>query len=78
MRKGRKESILFNISVDGINCERLYFEHLAKLINESGQNRYNAKILCKKISPEQFAKRSAHRPTDKKNNRKIPYIHIQD
>lgn len=33
MNKGRKESRQFNIFVEGINCERLYFEHLAKLIN---------------------------------------------
>lgn len=78
MSKGRKESRQFNISVEGINCERLYFEHLAKLINEMGNSKYNAKIVCKKISPEQFAKRNAHRPVDKRGNKKIPYLHVQD
>ena len=39
MRKN--ESRQFNISVEGINCEKLYFEHLAKLINHSGRNKYN-------------------------------------
>lgn len=78
MSKDRKESRQFNISVEGINCERLYFEHLAKLMNEAGSNKYNAKIICKKISPEQFAKRNAHRPVDKRGNKKIPYLHVQD
>ncbi|MGN0358349.1 MAG: RloB domain-containing protein [Blautia sp.] len=78
MNKGRKESRQFNISVEGINCERLYFEHLAKLINESGSNKYNAKINCNKISPDQFAKRNAHRPVEKRGNKKIPYLHVQD
>ena len=32
----KKESRQFHISVEGINCEKLHFEHLAKLINESG------------------------------------------
>ena len=31
----KKESRQFNISVEGINCEKMYFEHLAKLINNS-------------------------------------------
>jgi len=26
----KKESRHFNISVEGINCEKMYFEHLAK------------------------------------------------
>ncbi len=31
MGRERKESRQFNISVEGINCEKLYFEHLAKM-----------------------------------------------
>ena len=65
MGKSRKESRQFNISVEGINCERMYFEHLANLINQSQVNQYHAKINCKKISPEQFAKRNAYLPIEK-------------
>ena len=74
----RKESRQFNISVEGINCERMYFEHLEKLINSSNRNTYNLKVSPKVMSPLEYAKRNAHRPVDKNGNRKIPYIHIQD
>ena len=40
----KKESRQFNISVEGINCEKLYFEHLAKLINNSDRSTYNLKV----------------------------------
>ena len=39
----RKESRQFNMSVEGINCERMYFEHLEKLINSSNRNTYSGK-----------------------------------
>lgn len=45
MGKDRKESRQFNISVEGINCEKMYFEHLARLINGSGENKYNIQKL---------------------------------
>jgi len=32
----------------------------------------------KKMSPLDYAKRNAHRPIDKRGNKKIPYIHVQD
>ena len=38
----KKESRQFYISVEGINCEKMYFEHLAKLINSSDAT-YNLK-----------------------------------
>lgn len=47
----KKESRTFYMSVEGINCETLYFMHLAKLINESGSNRYNLKVNPKVASP---------------------------
>lgn len=78
MGKSRKESRQFNISVEGINCEKMYFDHVAELINTSNENKYNAKITCKKTSPGQFAKRIAYRPVEKKRNKKIPYFHVQD
>ncbi len=75
----KKESRQFNISVEGINCEKMYFEHLAKLINTSGLNTYNLKIDPKKMSPYEYAKRNAYKPVEKrKSNKLIPYIHIQD
>ena len=75
----RKESRLFNISVEGINCEKMYFEHLAKLINSSGRSTYNLKVDPKKMSPLEYAKRNAYKPVDKKKgNERIPYIHVQD
>ena len=40
------------MSVEGANCERLYFEHLARLINLSGRNKYNLKIAPKAMSPK--------------------------
>ena len=75
----RSESRQFHMSVEGANCERLYFEHLAKLINCSGQNKYNLKISPKAMSPLQYAKRTAYKPVDKqRGGRNLPYIHIQD
>lgn len=75
----KKESRQFNISVEGINCEKLYFEHLAKLINSSGRNTYNLKVDPRKMSPLEYAKRNAHKPMEKrKGNQRIPYIHVQD
>lgn len=78
MSKDRKESRQFNISVEGINCERMYFEHLARLINSSGENKYNIRLNCKKASPESFAKRNAHLPVEKRGNKNLPFLHIQD
>lgn len=75
----RKESRQFNISVEGINCEKMYFEHLAKLINRCDRSTYNLKVDPKKMSPLEYAKRNAYKPVDKKKgNKKIPYIHVQD
>jgi len=75
----KKESRVIRMSVEGINCERLYFKHLAKLINRSGSNMYNLKIDPKVRSPKQYARSIASLPQEKrKNNRKIPFFHIQD
>lgn len=74
----RKESRRFNISVEGINCEKMYFEHLAKLINNSGRNTYNLKVDPRKMSPMEYAKRNAHRPVETRKGKKLPYIHVQD
>lgn len=74
----RRESRQFHISVEGINCEKMYFEHLAKLINSDNRSTYNLKVAPKKMSPVEYAKRNAYKPVDKKKNKKIPYIHVQD
>lgn len=75
----RSESRQFHMSVEGANCERLYFEHLAKLINGSSHHKYDLKISPKAMSPLQYAKRTAYRPVDKRRGgRDLPYIHIQD
>lgn len=73
-----KENRTFYISVEGINCEKMYFNHLAKLINNSNRNRYNLSVDPKKTSPLKFAKRNAYKPVDTKGNTKLPFIHIQD
>lgn len=44
----KKESRQFNISVEGVNCEKMYFEHLSKLINSSDRSTYNLKVSPKK------------------------------
>ena len=64
----KKESRQFYISVEGINCEKMYFEHLAKLINSSDAT-YNLKVDPRKMTPMQYAKRNAHRPVE--NGREI-------
>ena len=75
----KKESRQFNLSVEGINCEKMYFEYLAKLINESCRNTYNLKVDPRKMSPLEYAKRNAYRPAEKgKDRKKLPYIHVQD
>lgn len=74
----KKESRQFNISVEGINCEKMYFEYLARLINTSNRSTYNLKVEPRKMSPLEYAKRNAHKPVDKRKGKKIPYIHVQD
>ena len=74
----KKESRTFYMSVEGINCETLYFTHLAKLINESGSNKYNLKVNPKVASPMAYAKRMSGKIPDKKGGKNLPYIHIQD
>ena len=75
----RNESRQVLVSVEGVNCERMYFEHLAKLINTSGRNKYNLNISPKAMSPLQYAKRNAYKQAYRQKGEKtLPYIHIQD
>ena len=78
MARSMKESRQFNISVEGINCEKMYFDHLANLINTSGQNKFNASMNCRKASPSSFAKRNAHKNIGRHKGKNLPYFHIQD
>ena len=74
-----KESRRFWISVEGENCERLYFEHLAALINGCDACTYKASIKPLKASPYSFAKRNSYKLRDRKSSgSSIPYIHVQD
>ena len=77
-RMNRRESIFFHISVEGKNCETMYFEHLANLINHSALSVYNLKVSPKKMLPSEYAKRVAHMPANKVKGKNLPYIHIQD
>ena len=75
----RKESRQFFMSVEGINCEKMYFEHLSRVINESDKSKYNLKLNPKVTTPYEYAKRNAYKPAESgKNNRLLPYLHIQD
>lgn len=79
MRK-MKESRTFYLSVEGENCEVLYFEHLQKLINNCPDCRYKVKFIIKpQLGPKSMVKRYGHKPDDKDRSGKIiPYFHIQD
>ena len=74
----KKESRHFNISVEGENCEKMYFEHLAKLINNSDRSTYNLKVAPRKMSPYEYAKRNSYKPVESRKRKNIPYIHVQD
>lgn len=78
--EGRKESRKFYISVEGINCERLYFEHLQKLINETPESRYKVRFDIKpQTGPLSMAKRTIYKPDDKdRRGRSIEHFHIED
>ena len=80
----KKESVQFHMSVEGKNCETLYFSHLREIINHSDRNKYNLKLNPKRMSPSAFAKRNGHlpkggyMPKGKRKEQSLPFIHIQD
>lgn len=79
MSKSRKESRQFYLSVEGINCEKLYFEHLKKLINSCEESRFKVQFDIKpQISPKSMYKRIGHKPVDRYGKKRIPYMHVQD
>lgn len=67
-----KESRQVNMSVEGKNCETLYFKHLSELINTSNKNKYNLALSIKKASPIDYAQRLYYKSSDN------PFFHIQD
>ena len=83
MKKKVKKSIKpcksYKISVEGINCEVLYFEHLQELINEYDAAEYKVNFYVKKKNPLSFAKSriTAFSKKNKKNDY-IKFIHVQD
>ena len=74
----RKENRQFQISVEGKNCETLYFEHLAKIVNLSGENGFNLVLHPRVRTPYSYAKQNAYKPSEKIKGKSLPYIHIQD
>lgn len=79
MRKMKESRTVF-LSVEGKNCEVLYFEHLQKLINACPDSRFKVKFVIKpQIGPKSMVKRIGHKPDDKDRSGKvIPYMHVQD
>ena len=51
-----KECLQYNISVEGENCELLYFEHLKKLINECEKAKYKVNFFIRAKNPSSFTK----------------------
>ena len=73
-----KESRHVYISVEGDVCERLYFEHLKKLINSDKNGTYNLNLSIRKENPYSFIKRNAYKQMDKEKGKIVPVFHIQD
>ena len=79
-RSFRKERRKFFISVEGESCEKQYFEHLQKLINDCPASKYNVNFVIKaKVTPRQMLKRYGSMPVDKDaQGKSIPYMHVAD
>lgn len=77
-----KESLSYNIYVEGEVCEKLYFQHLATLINNCDYATKKVKFFIKeKISPISFYKSRINIYAQKINGKKndgIQYLHVQD
>lgn len=79
MARDKKQTKKFVISVEGDNSEKLYFQHLQKLINNYDHKIFNVNFMIKKCSPSSMVKRIGYKGSDKYNkNKTIPYFHIQD
>ena len=65
-----KECLQYNISVEGENCELLYFEHLKKLINECEKAKYKVNFFIRAKTPSSFAKSRISIYTQKGNKKR--------
>ena len=76
-----KQSLRYNISVEGEVCEKLYFEHLSRLINECDKATYKVSFDIKKKNPSSFYKSRVNTYARKKKGKAkecITYFHVQD
>ena len=75
-----KECLQYNISVEGENCELLYFEHLKKLINECEKAKYKVNFFIRAKNPSSFAKSriSIYTQKGKKSEGYVKFFHVQD
>lgn len=78
-----KQSLKYNISVEGEVCETLYFKHLSKLINNTQQADYKVSFDIKKKNPSSFYKSRVNTYAKKKKSKGkskeyITYFHVQD
>lgn len=75
-----KECLQYNISVEGENCELLYFEHLKKLINECEKAKYKVNFFIRAKTPSSFAKSriSIYTQKGKKSEGYVKFFHVQD
>ena len=76
-----KQSLRYNISVEGEVCEILYFEHLSRLINECDKATYKVSFDIKKKNPSSFYKSRVNTYARKKKGKAkecITYFHVQD
>ena len=69
-----KQSLSYNISVEGEVCEKLYFEHLAKLINECDGAVYKVAFFVRKKNPSSFYKSRVNTYAKKKKGEKCTCV----
>ena len=75
-----KECLSYKISVEGENCEVLYFDHLQELINDYEPAKYKVSFDVKPKNPLSFAKSrtTQYAKKGKKTDGYIKFIHVQD
>lgn len=73
-----KECLSYVISVEGENCEVMYFNHLQNLINNCEYSKYNVNIDVKKKNPISFAKSKTIPFAKVGKNNEIKFYHVQD
>lgn len=73
----RREKRNFFISVEGEVCEKMYFEHLERLIKNSSRSKYIFSATIKSKQPYEFAKSLSYLPQETGKSA-APYMHIND